>query len=803
MQRLTPPKILIVEDQIVEAMNISNYIKNFGMEVAGVTGEAENALRIASKVKLDLILMDINLGGSQSGIEVANQISTLTDAPIIFTTAYGDDETISRALSISPYGYLVKPYSEISLHTAVKIALKRKHIEQELVSSNTRFAMASKVAKLGVLEVDASSQSVVIKSVDNLFSFPQSLSLDNFVSLFPDEEIESLTKAIEEKTDFLSVLQLDLDGRETQWYQVVLSDVTLTKNQVQIGAIQDISVLQNTQSNLGIANKIVNEIQEGVLVCDENGLVVKANNAFCAMLDKALIDIISSPFSSIFPKGRKEDPDLDLLKEGLRTDMTIVNELGVRRHLVMSVSSFCTNATSRFFVAIFTDVTDLKSSENQLKYLAFTDALTGVGNRNYLNRVVENFTDSDETCAIIFIDLDEFKLINDTHGHEIGDEILRGCASRFKANIREDDNVIRFGGDEFVVVTSTTEEDELIMMTERISSSFKKSFKTSSGAFQITASIGVATATESMTATELLKNADIAMYSAKQYGKNNIVLFDDSLSKDIEYRLFIQQGLGKAIVEREIVAHFQPIMAADGSLAAVEALARWLLPDGSIVQPDKFIPIAERTKFIHEMGYLILDEACEALERLTKCGYEGVKINLNMSVVQLQSDTVHDVFRERVSLYDISPSQLVIEITESTLQNGKARETILKLKQIGMGISIDDFGTGFSSISELAEDSYDAIKIDRSLLPDFPLQDKTGKRRALIIENVVNMCKCLNMPCTLEGLETKEQVEYARQIGVNSMQGYFFSRPVDLANLVEYLQARHAGFSIGYNNLCK
>jgi EAL domain-containing protein (putative c-di-GMP-specific phosphodiesterase class I) len=244
-------------------------------------------------------------------------------------------------------------------------------------------------------------------------------------------------------------------------------------------------------------------------------------------------------------------------------------------------------------------------------------------------------------------------------------------------------------------------------------------------------------------------------------------------------------------------------MAADGSLAAVEALARWLLPDGSIVQPDKFIPIAERTKFIHEMGYLILDEACEALERLTKCGYEGVKINLNMSVVQLQSDTVHDVFRERVSLYDISPSQLVIEITESTLQNGKARETILKLKQIGMGISIDDFGTGFSSISELAEDSYDAIKIDRSLLPDFPLQDKTGKRRALIIENVVNMCKCLNMPCTLEGLETKEQVEYARQIGVNSMQGYFFSRPVDLANLVEYLQASHAGFSIGYNNLCK
>lgn len=792
MSSVNRAQILIVEDQIVEAMHTSGFIKNFGMDVAGISSDIDSILNMLKKRKVDLVLMDINLGDEKSGVDVARAIVDVYDIPIVFTTSYSDDVTISKALAISPYGYLMKPYTEISLQTTIQIALKRKRIEHELVSSNKRFAMASKVAKLGVLEVDSSSRSVVIKSVDNLFNFPKSLSLDSFFTLFPDEEVESLNQAIANKTEFLSVLQLDLDGRETQWFQVVLSDVTLEKNQVQIGAIQDISVLQNTQSNLGIANKIVNEIQEGVLVCDEKGKIIKANNAFCEMMDKLLLDIISASFDSVFPRARKEDPPINYLKDGLRTDVTVVNEEGERRYLVMSVSSFSTTSTNQYYVAIFTDVTDLKISENQLKYLAFTDALTGVGNRNYLNRVVESLKEANDHCTVIFIDLDEFKLINDTHGHEVGDEILRVCASRFKSVVRDSDSVIRFGGDEFVVVTRTTCRTELHRITSRINTVFQRAFKTTSGNFQISASIGVASASGSITTTDLLKNADIAMYSAKQFGKNNTVVFNDGLTKDIEYRLFIQQGLGTAIAEKHIVAHFQPIIGACGNILAVEALARWYLADGNIVRPDKFIPIAERSKYIHELGLLMLEEVCEAIKTLARCGFDDVLVNLNMSAAQLQNDLVLGLFEERIRAHNVNAGRIVLEITESTLQSAKARQTIKRLKSLGIKVSIDDFGTGYSCLSELAEDTYDVIKIDRSLLPNFPLDGDGNHRRALIIENVVDMCRQLTLPCTLEGLETDEQVAFAKKIGATAMQGYFFARPMKLSDLMEYLQTDYA-----------
>jgi diguanylate cyclase (GGDEF)-like protein/PAS domain S-box-containing protein len=798
MQQAIEPRILIVEDQIVEAINTSNRLKHFNMDVVGVTADLTNILSLIKKESPNLILMDINLGGGQSGIDAAEIITKQHNIPIVFTTSFSDDKTISSALSVSPYGYLIKPYGEVSLKTAVQVALERKKIENELTRSNTRFEMASKVANLGVLEVDAASRSVVIKSVDNLFSFPQTLALDDFLSLFPDEEVEELKYAVDKKTKFHSVLQIDIEGRETQWHQVVLSDVTLAKDTVQIGAIQDISQLQSTQSSLGVADKIVSEIQEGVMVCDESGVLIKVNDAICSLLGKERMALLSAHFDTVFPQLRKGDDRPNYLVDGLRTDVTIVNKFGVRRHLVMSVSSFNASSTQRCFVAIFTDVTDLKSSETQLKYLAFTDALTGAGNRNYLNSVVEKFTDSREPCSIIFIDIDEFKLINDTHGHEVGDEILRGCVSRLKATVREDDNIIRFGGDEFVIVTKATSHDELSKMTERVNAIFSRIFSTTSGAFRVTASIGVASTTEDMTSSDLLKNADIAMYSAKQFGKNNTVIFNESLSKDIEYRLFIQQGLANALAQKQIVACFQPIVSADGNVLAVEALARWYIPGQGCIPPDKFIPIAERTKYIHEIGFLMLDEACLALKTLKKWGVDDIRVNLNMSSIQLQNGSVVEIFNERFLLHEVDPGKIVVEITESTLQSAKARKILSQLKVLGVTVAIDDFGTGFSSIAELAEDTYDAIKIDRSLLPDFPLQTAASERRALIIKNVIAMCGQLDMPCTLEGLETSEQVSFAKMIGVGAMQGYHFAKPMNLVELMEYLQACHATSHMHY-----
>ncbi|WP_161569406.1 EAL domain-containing protein [Alteromonas portus] len=787
----TSPVILIVEDNLVEAIHVKNALVEASMQVLGIAKTESELYSLVSKQVPDLILMDIDLGGADSGIEIAKNITAKFHLPVVFSTSYCDDTTISNALEISPYGYLVKPYGVLSLTTTIQVALERKKIEKALASSNRRFAMASHIAKLGILEVDISTQSVVIESVENLFDFPRKMTISKFLSLFPQEKEAELIEAMNTKSNYLTTLQLKIDGQPTKWFQVVLSDVGWSDDYVQIGAIQDISVLQSTQSNLSVADKIVSEIKEGVLVCDAAGLIIKANKSLCDMLGTNAESLISTHINNVFPKARKHDPRPDYLIDGLRTELTIVSEER-RFHLTMSVTSFDVDDGDTNFVAILTDVTELKSSESQLKYLAFTDALTGAGNRNFLNNIVDSFSESCEPCSIIFIDIDEFKLINDTHGHEVGDEILRACASRFKATLRDNDSVIRFGGDEFVIVTSITCHKLLSKMTSRLNSSLKKMFKTTSGDFHITASIGVASSTESMSSTELLKNADIAMFSAKQSGKNSIVTFSESLSKNIEYRLFIQQGLKTAIQSKQITAYFQPIIGAKGEILAVEALARWYIPSHGPISPDKFIPIAERTKHIHDIGLLMLDEVCFALKALKSWGFSDVKFNLNMSAVQLQNDGVVELLAERFAFHHINPKRIVIEITESTLQSAKAREVLTKIKALGVTVSIDDFGTGFSCISELADETYDAIKIDRSLLPDFPLRTKQEKRRALIIENVVSMCVKLGMPCTLEGLESSEQVSFAKKIGAKAMQGYYFTRPLNLVGLMEYLQTEHA-----------
>ena len=783
---------VIVEDQTIDALNASKFVEGLGMRVLGIAKSAEKVFSLLENEIPDLILLDINLGGEETGIEIGQAITGSYGIPIIFTTSYSDDETIASALAISPYGYLIKPYGRSSLETSIRVAMERRRIEDDIRNTNSRFSMASSVAKLGVLEVDVASNSVVVSGVEKLMDFPHFLSLDSFYNLFPEEKISKLKAAIKKKSNYRTTLQVQPDGSDTRWYEVVLSDVTMSEGAVQIGAVQDVSPMESVKTKLSIADKIISEIQEGILVCDDSGNVMKANDAFCDMMGKEKEEVLNHHVMSVFPSDRKDDVQPDVLTDGLRAEVTVVNGFGIRHHLVMSVTSLYQDSPKQFFVAIFTDITELKSSENQLKQLAYTDSLTGAGNRNYLNTIIESYTSSNEPCAIVFIDIDEFKLINDSHGHEVGDEVLKGCVARLRAIVREEDKIIRFGGDEFIIVTSSILREELDGITKRLKDIFAEPFQTNIGNFRITASLGVAISSESMTAGELLKNADIAMYSAKRNGKNSVVNFDESLSKDIEHRLFIQQGLDNALASGEISAYFQPIVDIHGNVLSLEALARWHVPGYGSVSPEKFIPVAELTQHIHEIGLHMLEEACIALKTLMSWGFDDIKVNLNLSAVQLQNKGIVEAFKTVVDANNIDSSMLVLEITESTLQNSRARITLSKLKLLGFKVAIDDFGTGFSCISELANDIYDAIKIDRSLLPSFPLNDDSAKRRALIIENVISLCSALDMPCTLEGLETSEQVSFARRIGATAMQGYHFAKPLSMFALMEYMQAHHA-----------
>jgi len=791
MEASITARILIVEDQTIDAMHTSFSLKSFGVDVVGIAGDAETAITLTEKYRPDIILMDINLGESLTGIDVGRHIISKYAIPIVFTSAYSDDETLSDALSIAPYGYLVKPFGNAMLRTAVKVALERKRIDDEIKDASLRLNIASNVAKLAVLEIDEITKSIVIKSEQNHFSLPLSLSLDDFMILFPEEDKKALQVAIDSTQGFQTRLKVVDSENEISWLQVTLTDVSMSEEGVRIGAIQDVTDLHQIESELFVSDRIIKEMQEGVLVFDADGIITKANAAANDLLDVTANSLIGTSFFDYFPRERDSDEDGLVFIDDVRKEMNIVTDDGKRKHLVVSINVIEKDQHGRK-VAIITDVTALKSTESKLKYLAFTDPLTGAGNRNYLNQVIQSLQSESSEIALIFIDLDEFKLINDSYGHEIGDQVLRSCVSRMLVKIRETDKLIRFGGDEFVIVAADNKPIDLQRFAERITSVFEAPFVTSSAEFVITASVGIAISNESLCASDLLKHADIAMYQAKKLGKNNIVFFEESLTQDIEYRLFVQQGLRTAISSGEICAYFQPIVSTSGDVVALEALARWHVPGRGLVGPDKFIPVAERSHLIHELGLHMLREGCMALQALDSWGYSEIVVNINISAVQLKHESIVESFENMIAQFNLAPTRCVLEITESTLQSEQAREVLAELKHIGFRVSIDDFGTGYSCLSELAESIYDAVKLDRSLLPEFPIQSSAGERQATILKNVITLCKALNVPCTLEGLESNEQVAFATSIGADSMQGYHFAMPMSLLALMEYMQTQHA-----------
>lgn len=791
MEASITARILIVEDQTIDAMNTSFSLKSFGVDVVGIAGDAETAIKLAEKYQPDIILMDINLGESLTGIDVGRHIISKYAIPIVFTSAYSDDDTLSDALSIAPYGYLVKPFGNAMLRTAVKVALERKRIDDEMKDASLRLNIASNVAKLAVLEIDEITKSIVIKSEQNHFSLPLNLSLDDFMILFPEEDKKALQVAIDSTQGFQTRLKVVDSESEISWLQVTLTDVSMSEEGVRIGAIQDVTDLHQIESELFVSDRIIKEMQEGVLVFDADGMITKANAAANELLGVASDSLIGTLFFDYFPRERDSDREDLVFNDNMREEINIVTEDGKRKHLVVSINVIEHDEHGRK-VAILTDVTALKSTESKLKYLAFTDPLTGAGNRNYLNQVIQTLQSVSSEVALIFIDLDEFKLINDSYGHEIGDQVLRSCVSRMLVKIRETDKLIRFGGDEFVIVAADNKPIDLQRFAERITSVFEAPFVTSSAEFVITASVGIAISNESLCASDLLKHADIAMYQAKKLGKNNIVFFEESLTQDIEYRLFVQQGLRTAISSGEICAYFQPIVSISGEVVALEALARWHVPGRGLIGPDKFIPVAERSHLIHELGLHMLREGCMALQALDSWGYSEIAVNINMSAVQLQHESIVESFEKMIAQFNLAPTRCVLEITESTLQSEQAREVLAELKQIGFRVSIDDFGTGYSCLSELAENIYDAVKLDRSLLPELPIVSPSGERQATILKNVISLCKALKVPTTLEGLEYKEQVAFATHIGADSMQGYHFAMPMSLLALMEYMQTQHA-----------
>jgi diguanylate cyclase (GGDEF)-like protein len=436
---------------------------------------------------------------------------------------------------------------------------------------------------------------------------------------------------------------------------------------------------------------------------------------------------------------------------------------------------------------------ELKRREEELSFMATHDGLTGLPNRTLiLDRVGQMLVRSHRTqtpVAALFIDLDNFKSINDTLGHSAGDELLEAVAARLDGVVRGADALGRLGGDEFVVISeepSTTAGPELI--AERVLDALKHPFKLGAeneSRVTVTASIGIAMG-ERISPEELLRNADIAMYRAKWDGKARFVVFENGMQDTIQSRMELEMDLREALAKEQFFLAYQPtIDLSDMRPTGVEALIRWRHPVRGVVQPDDFVPLLEETGLITEIGRWVLQEACRQGAAWREAGYP-IDMAVNVSARQLDSDQVIADIEGALACSGLDPGALTVEITETTLMRN-VEETARRLstiKGLGVRIAIDDFGTGYSSLAHLQKFPVDALKIDRSFISGL----QNNQEGETLIHTLVQLGKALSIETFAEGIEQQRELSLLRDEDCDSGQGFLFARPLDVAATEAFLQ---------------
>lgn len=443
---------------------------------------------------------------------------------------------------------------------------------------------------------------------------------------------------------------------------------------------------------------------------------------------------------------------------------------------------------------------DLRKSRDQERYLAYHDSLTDLPNRLlFQDRLGQSLAQARRNglmVATIFLDLDGFKIINDTLGHSIGDLLLQNVAERLTACIRETDTAARWGGDEFcVILNSITDQTSVAKVAEKILTTISKSYLFQDRELFITTSLGISLYPRDGEEEEtLIKNADVAMYHAKGSGKSKCEFYDAKLSYGEEplKRMEIENGLLFALDREEFQIYFQPQMdIGSGQIIGVEALIRWFHPNLGWISPGTFIPLAEETGMIIPIGNWVLLSACRQMKAWQNQGYPPVTVGVNVSALQFHQQKFVRMVEDVLEESRLDPQYLELEITENVVMKNTdiAKETLKYLKELGVKISIDDFGTGYSSLSYLKNFQIDKLKIDQSFIRSIAEE----KADLAITQAIISMAHSLQLKAIAEGVETEEQREILGSMGCDEIQGYLFSRPEPAEKIIELIREHRAG----------
>jgi diguanylate cyclase (GGDEF)-like protein/PAS domain S-box-containing protein len=816
-------KILILEDEPTDAELAVQALRKAGIVFSFRCVDTRDTFVAAlEEYRPDIVLADYRLPAF-AGLEALGIVlKQAPDVPFIFVSGTMGEEFAIETLHQGAADYVIKNRLG-KLAPAVRRALQeakerrlRHRAEQELAASEERFRKIAESMQDGMIIVDQdSSITYWNRAAEKMFGYTAAETLGRtwFKLLTPVLYHEPFTVNAAQfretgqgpnvgRTVELSGLR---KGGEEFPVEVSFSSVAIDGCWFGTGIVRDISERRRAEAVHRKLAAIVESSEDAIIGMTTDGFITTWNRGAAKVYGYAADEIVGRSVNVLVPDDLKHEvanllADVGTGKSVAHYETTRQSKDGRQIEVSLSLSPIRDSSGEiNGISAIDRDITERKAAEKEIEYLAFYDSLTRLPNRRLLldrlQQALVGSTRSRRKGAILFIDLDNFKIINNTSGHAVGDQLLIEVARRLAGCIRDGDTVSRLGADEFVVMLEDLSESSQVAaaqatgISEKILSSLNEPYMIAGHEHHCTPSIGITLFADSGIAVdELLKQADIAMYQAKSAGRNTMRFFDPEMQVNLAARAVLEAALRLGIQYRQFVLHYQPQVDSTGVIGA-EALLRWEHPERGMVSPAEFIPLAEETGLILPIGLWVLETACAQLTAWAgDSRTRDLKLSVNVSARQFRQADFVDQVRQALKKTTAPAASLKLELTESLVLDD-IEDTIKKmqsLKQLGVGFSMDDFGTGYSSLAYLTRLPLDQLKIDRSFVRNLP----DNANDAVIAQTIITMARSLGLAVIAEGVETEAQRQFLERYGCPTYQGFLFSKPVEIKQFERLLTNR-------------
>lgn len=814
-------KILLIEDDeddVLITRDLLDEGSNLPVDVDWVDN-ADGALMTLREHRHDVALVDYRLG-PDSGIDLIRQArQDGVNTPLILLTGQGDRELDHSAVEIGAADYLVKGLVDAqSLIRSIRYAIDRSLAVNSLAQSETRYRVLFNSNPVAMMLAEPETGRVVSinEAAQSLYGLgPEHaghLELDDLVST--RQEPGGLPRLLGSEGLFAqqgSRLEVHrrLDGSEL-YVEVRSQSMQLNQRQLDLVMVLDVTERIENSRELRLMKRGIESSSNGIIIADAlrpDIPIVYVNPAFeaitgyqteesvghnCRFLQRGADDDDTNRQAlAEIRQGLREQREVSVVLRNYRKDGTpFWNDL-----FIAPIRDGAGEVTH--FIGVQNDISEKKSAETKLAYNASHDVLTGLPNRSLLeDRLIQACQLARRyrrKVGVLFFDLDGFKPVNDSLGHRVGDQLLMEIASRLEQGVRSGDTVARGSGDEFIVVLpDLAQGDDVIKVVEQLLHAVAAPYQIQERMVQLTASAGIALDDGSIDdPMVLVQQADLAMYRAKQQGRNTYQWFASDLNEEANERVELRNDLQRALEQEQFELFYQPMVESrTGKIRGSEALIRWHHPRRGLMSPFHFIPLAEDTGQIIELGRWVLQQACRDAVRLLGLGYRDHRISVNVSPVQLRQTGFVDLVTETLRQTGLAPELLDLEIVESAIlyDTEQVVDRLRQLRELGVGIAIDDFGTGFSSLSYLKIMPVTKIKIDRAFIKDVI----SNRSDAAITQGILSMAHHLSLDVVAEGVETDAHAAFLRKNNCHLLQGYLFARPMPFPDLLEFLATRGA-----------